>query len=70
MMSMSVPAQKYAVFPCTLATLGATYRYITEEWQPRAGHQHADAPDFELYDEEFDPENAKEGKLSVYWPID
>jgi predicted transcriptional regulator YdeE/DNA-binding transcriptional MerR regulator len=70
MMSMSVPAQKYAIFPCTLGTLGATYRYITEEWQPRTGHQHADAPDFELYDEESDPENEKEGKLSVYWPID
>jgi DNA-binding transcriptional MerR regulator len=59
MMSMSVSAQKYAVFPCTLATLGATYRYITEEGSPgRAISMRT--RDFELYDEEFDPENAKE----------
>jgi AraC family transcriptional regulator len=70
MLSMSVPAQKYAVFPCTLGALGATYRYITQEWQPRTGHEHADAPDFELYDEEFDPSDPQHGKLSVYWPIE
>jgi len=69
MMSMAVLAQKYAVFPCTLGTLGATYRYITEEWQPRTAYEHAPAPDFELYDQEFDPDNSQEGKLSVYWPI-
>jgi AraC family transcriptional regulator len=69
MMSMTVPAQMYAVFPCTLGTLGATYRMITEQWQPRSGYEHADAPDFELYDQEFDPENPQQGRLSVYWPI-
>ena len=69
MMSMTVPAQKYAVFPCTLGTLGATYRYITEVWQPRSGFERADAPDFEYYDQEFDPNDAPNGKLSVYWPI-
>ena len=69
MMSMTVPAQKYAVFPCTLGALGATYRYITEEWQPRAGYTHAEAPDFELYDEEWDASDPQHGKLSVYWPI-
>jgi predicted transcriptional regulator YdeE/DNA-binding transcriptional MerR regulator len=69
MMSMSVPAQKYAIFPCTLGALGATYRYITEEWQPQSGAEHADAPDFELYDEEPGPGDPREMKLSVYWPI-
>lgn len=68
MMRMTVPAQKYAVFPCTLETLGETYRYIAEEWQPRAGYQHADGPDFECYDQEPVPEPSKM-KLSVYWPI-
>lgn len=24
---------------------------------------------FELYDQEFAPDNSQEGKLSVYWPI-
>ena len=70
MMSVTVPAQKYAVFPCTVGTIGATYRTITEEWQPRTGHEHAEAPDFELYDEEPDPnEPPQDMKLSIYWPI-
>lgn len=70
MMSMTVPAQKYAAFPCTLATIGATYRYITEEWQSRTGHEHAAAPDFELYDEEPDPAAPPQDmKLWIYWPI-
>jgi predicted transcriptional regulator YdeE/DNA-binding transcriptional MerR regulator len=69
MMSMSVPSQKYAVFTCTLPALGATYRYITEEWQPRSSYEHADAPDFELYDEKFDPSDPEHGEMYVYWPI-
>ena len=70
MMNMSVPAQKYAVFPCTLGTIGTTYRYITEEWQPRSGYEHVDAPDFEYYDEESDPSALPQGmKLAIYWPI-
>ncbi len=70
MMSKTVPAQRYAVFPCTLGTLGETYRYITEEWQPASGTTHADAPDFECYDQDFDPADPKSMKLSVYWPIE
>ena len=69
MMSMSVPAQKYAVFECTLGTLGATYRHITEEWQPQTSFERAEAPDFELYDEEFDGSDPVNGKMYVYWPI-
>lgn len=70
MLSLSVPAQKYAVFPCTLGTIGATYRYITEEWLPRTGHEHAAAPDFELYEEEPNPNEPPEDmKLSIYFPI-
>lgn len=68
MTSMSVPAQRYAAFPCTLGTLGETYRYISEEWQPRSGYEHAAGPDFEYYDQmyEGDPQQMP---LSVYWPI-
>jgi predicted transcriptional regulator YdeE/DNA-binding transcriptional MerR regulator len=69
MMSMSVPAQRYAVFPCTLGALGDTYRYITEEWQPRSGYEHAEAPDFEFYDEEPGPGDPRDMRLSIYWPI-
>jgi predicted transcriptional regulator YdeE/effector-binding domain-containing protein len=68
MTSMTVPAQKYAVFPCTMETLGETYRYIVQEWQPSSGYEHADAPDFEYYDEEPDGD-PKQMRLSVYWPV-
>jgi len=64
-----VPAQRYAVFACTLPTLGDTYRYITEEWQPASAYEHADAPDFELYNEEFGQSGPEHGKMYVYWPI-
>jgi predicted transcriptional regulator YdeE/DNA-binding transcriptional MerR regulator len=69
MMSMSVREQKYAVFPCTLGALGATYRHIAEEWGSRPGYEHADAPDFEYYEDEPGPGDPKEMKLSIYWPI-
>ena len=69
MMDMSVPAQKYAVFPCTLGTISATYRYITEEWQPRSGYEHVDAPDFEYYEDEPGPGDPKDMRLAIYWPI-
>ncbi len=69
MMSLTVPAQKYAVFPCTLGTIGATYRYIMEEWLPRTGHEHAAAPDFELYEEEPNPNEPPQNmRLSIYFP--
>lgn len=70
MMSLTTPAQKYAVFPCTVGTIGATYRTIAEEWQSRTGHKHAAAPDFELYEEEPNPDAPPQDmKLSIYWPI-
>lgn len=68
MISRTVPEQRYAVFPCTLQTLGQTYRYIQEEWQPTSGYEHASAPDFEYYDDS-EPSAPEEMKLSVYWPI-
>lgn len=69
MMSYTVPGQKYAVFACTLGELSQTYRYISEEWQPRSGYERAEAPDFELYNEEFDAADPQQGKMYVYWPI-
>lgn len=69
MMAMTVPGQKYAVFKCTLPTIGQTYQYIMEQWQPRTGYQHADAPDFELYDEKWDMADPQVSPLYIYWPI-
>ena len=69
MMSYTAPAHRYAVFTCTLPTVGATYRHIMEEWQPRSGYEHADAPDFELYDEKWDSADPLHSEMYVYWPI-
>ncbi len=69
MMARSVPAQKYAVFECTLRTLGPTYGYIMEQWQPASGYERAEAPDFEVYDEKWDMNDPQGSPMYVYWPI-
>jgi len=64
----TVPEQTYAVFPCTLPTLHDAYRYAFEEWLPQSGYQRAEGPDFELYSEEFDPEDPA-STMYIYVPI-
>jgi AraC family transcriptional regulator len=65
----TVPEQTYAVFPCTLSTIHAAYRYAFEEWLPQSGYRRADGPDFEYYDETFDVEDVENSQLYVYIPI-
>lgn len=69
MMAQRVPAQKYAVFDCTLPTIGQTYSFIMEQWQPASGYERADAPDFELYGEHWDDNDPMGSPMSIYWPI-
>jgi AraC family transcriptional regulator len=64
-----VPAQRYAVFECTLPTIGQTYAFITEQWQATSGYQHVEAPDFELYDETWDDNDPLGSPMYIYWPI-
>ena len=60
----------YAVFTCTLPTIGATYEHIYGTWLPASGYRHADGPEFELYrDEEFDPEDP-DSVMHIYIPIE
>lgn len=68
MRSWEVPEQLYAVFPCTLPSLMHTFQYIYQVWLPQSGYTRADGPEFELYDENFRPD---EGRLDmfVYIPI-
>jgi predicted transcriptional regulator YdeE/DNA-binding transcriptional MerR regulator len=65
----TVPEQTYAVFPCTLPTLHDAYRYAFEEWLPQSAYQRADGPDFELYTEEFDPQDPA-STMYIYVPIE
>lgn len=69
MVSWDVPEQTYAVFTCTLPTIGKAYDYVHNKWLPGSGYRHAAGPEFELYDEEFDPEDPK-SEMYIYIPID
>ncbi len=68
MVSLTIPAGKYAIFPCTLPTIEKVYNYIYQEWLPKSGHQHAAQPEFELYPETFQPQNP-ESEFQVYVPL-
>jgi AraC family transcriptional regulator len=68
MVSLDIPAGKYAVFTCTLPTLGETYQYAYHTWLPQSGYQRAPGPEFELYDESFDLKDPS-SKMDVYIPI-
>jgi len=59
--------QTYAAFPCSLQTIGETYKYIFETWLPQSEYSHNPVPDFEFYDKDFDPETG-EG-MYIYMPV-
>ena len=67
---MRVPAQRYAVFvhrgPIT--ALRATWDAIWNDWLPRSGERPADTPDFERYDERFDPRTGA-GVIEIWFPV-
>jgi AraC family transcriptional regulator len=68
MVSWNVPEGTYAVFTCTLPTVGETFRHAYHTWLPQSGYQLTGGPDFELYDEHFDPQDPG-SKMDVYIPI-
>jgi predicted transcriptional regulator YdeE len=63
-----VPAQKYAVFPTTLDKVGEAYKYAFETWLPGSGYEYTQGPDFEYYNENFDPE-VEGSQFDIYVPI-
>ena len=72
---VSIPAQKYAVFPHRehVSKLSSTIDTILNKWLPQSGHEvaHAvaDAPDFlERYGEDFDPQTGT-GGIEIWIPI-
>lgn len=67
MVSVEIPAARYALFTCTLPTLSATYRQI-HPWLAQSEYEHAGAPEFEYYGEDFDPEDSN-SPMGVYIPI-
>lgn len=50
LVTRDVPAATYAVFECTVRTIGETYDAIFEEWPPGAAYERdLGAPHFEYY---------------------
>ena len=65
-----IAAQRYAVFSHRdhISRISATVYTIWNKWLPASGLAHADAPDFELYDERFDPGTGN-GTVAIWLPI-
>ena len=62
-----VPEQKYAVFPCSLETIGQTYQYVFDTWFSQSGYKKGDGPDFEFYSKNFFP--GVNDEMAIYIPI-
>jgi len=64
---MRVPAQRYAVFTHEghVSGISKAWMRIWNEWIPRSGHRIAHTPEFERYDERFDPKT--EGGVVEIW---
>lgn len=68
---MRVPAQRYAVFihRGPASALHATWDAVWNGWIPRSGHRPAHTPEFEVYDERFDPRTGS-GVIEVWASIE
>ena len=65
-----IPARRYLVFTHRghISTIRSTVYSIWNKYLPGSGHQSACAPDFELYDERFDPDSGT-GEVEIWIPI-
>jgi AraC family transcriptional regulator len=65
-----IPEQKYAVFTHSehISTIRRTVNTIWNHWLPMSGMKAADAPNFERYDEKFDPMTG-DGGLEIWVPV-
>lgn len=68
MASWHVPGATYAVFTCTLPTLGETHARIHSGWLPDSGYRRVPGPEFELYDGNFDPRDP-DSRMDIYIPV-
>lgn len=67
---LTIPEQRYAVFTHRghISTLRRTVYTIWNKWLPESGYKLAEAPDFERYDERFDPMTGN-GPVEIWLPI-
>jgi AraC family transcriptional regulator len=68
--TLRIPQHRYAVFTHEghLSTIRATWEAIFTTGLPLLGAQVADAPDFEKYDERFDPRSGN-GIVEIWMPL-
>ena len=68
--SVRIPEQRYAVFTHRdhISTIRRTVNTIWNDWLPSSGLKAADAPNFERYDENFDPLTGN-GGLEIWVPV-
>ncbi|MFM0271097.1 AraC family transcriptional regulator [Paraburkholderia aspalathi] len=67
---LRISPQRYAVFSHRehISTIRRTWNTIWNQWLPASGHIPADAPNFERYDEKFDPVSGM-GGLEIWLPL-
>jgi AraC family transcriptional regulator len=65
-----IPAQRYAAFTHRdhVSTIRRTVNTIWNQWLPSSGLKAADAPNFERYDENFDPLTGN-GGFEIWVPV-
>ncbi|QQO16460.1 AraC family transcriptional regulator [Bradyrhizobium diazoefficiens] len=65
-----IPEQRYAVFTHSdhVASVRRTVNTIWNQWLPASGLKAADAPNFERYDEKFDPATGN-GGFEIWIPV-
>jgi AraC family transcriptional regulator len=70
MVSYHVPESRYAVFTHRghISRLGATVKQVFGTWLASQPVRRVAAPDFELYDQRFDPATG-DGEVDIYVPI-
>jgi AraC family transcriptional regulator len=68
--SVRIPEARYAVFTHGdhISTIRRTINTIWNQWLPASGLKAADAPNFERYDENFDPLTGN-GGLEIWVPV-
>jgi AraC family transcriptional regulator len=67
---VTIPEHRYAVFTHRghISTLRSTVYTIWNKWLPESGHTLGEAPDFERYDDRFDPGTGT-GAVEIWLPI-
>lgn len=65
-----IAEHRYVVFTHTghISGIRGTWYTILNQWFPQSGHEIADAPDFERYDDGFDPQTGN-GKVEIWLPL-